>query len=70
MPTTGSVGSGTAGNPSDDRERRLDEPTVRALVEAAPDGILLVDESDVIVFANHQAHALFGYAHESLIGRP
>ena len=70
MPTTGSVGSGTADNPDDDIERTLDEPTVRALVEAAPDGILLVDEQDVIVFANHQAHELFGYAHDGLIGCP
>jgi PAS domain S-box-containing protein len=69
MPTTGNADPGTVGEPHDDDETTLDESTVRALVEAAPDGILLVDETNRVAFANHQAHALFGYEHDDLLGR-
>lgn len=40
------------------------------IVELAPDAILLTDHSGVISFANRQVEAVFGYAPDSLIGRP
>jgi two-component system, NarL family, sensor histidine kinase DevS len=40
------------------------------LVEAAPDGMLLVDEDGRITFVNHQVEALFGYERGELVGQP
>ncbi len=42
----------------------------RAVFEAAPDGILLVDSSGTIVRANPQALRLFGYEASELVGQP
>ncbi len=47
----------------------LDADGVRALVEAAPDGILLVDERGTILMANRQAEEIFGFAHDDLTGQ-
>jgi len=48
----------------------IDGDIFRGLLEAAPDAILAVDESGIIVFANAQAEVLFGYAREELIDQP
>lgn len=40
------------------------------LLEAAPDGILIVDENGAIEHANPQVTQIFGYEIEELIGRP
>jgi PAS domain S-box-containing protein len=40
------------------------------LLEAAPDGIVIVDEAGRIVHANGEAGRLFGYSREELIGAP
>jgi PAS domain S-box-containing protein len=45
---------------SDNRYRRL--------LEAAPDGIVEVDESGRIVLVNSQAERMFGYRREELLG--
>ena len=41
----------------------------RAL-DAAPDAMLIADDSGVIRYANRQASTLFGYSHDELIGKP
>jgi PAS domain S-box-containing protein len=40
------------------------------LLDAAPDAILIVDEAGLIVFANTQTKAMFGYEQTELLGRP
>jgi PAS domain S-box-containing protein len=41
-----------------------------ALLEAAPDATVIVDEAGTIQFVNGQTEALFGYARAELVGRP
>lgn len=48
----------------------IDEPLARALLEAAPDGILLVDAEGRIALANAEAERLFAYAPGELVGQP
>ena len=42
----------------------------RALLDAAPDAIVTVDQSGTIVVVNAPAEKLFGYRRDELIGRP
>jgi PAS domain S-box-containing protein len=49
-------------------ERRAAEQRSQ-LIEASPDGILLVDGTGRILNANSRAAALFGYARDELVGR-
>lgn len=42
----------------------------RGLLEAAPDGMVILDADGNIVFVNTQTESLFGYSRESLIGNP
>ena len=44
--------------------------TFRALLEAAPDAMLIVDGSGRVTLANGQAARMFGYAREELLGKP
>ena len=46
------------------------EDPFRHYVEAAPVGVLAVADDGTIVFANHSAHASFGYAPGELVGLP
>ena len=39
-----------------------------AIVQAAPDAILIADETSHVVFANQKAHRLFGYSTYTLVG--
>jgi PAS domain S-box-containing protein len=43
-------------------------PDFHAMVEAAPDAILLVDGEGIIVYGNEQSISLFGYSRAELIG--
>jgi PAS domain S-box-containing protein len=47
----------------------FDEAALWALVDAAPDGILLVDERGDVLYANQQVEVLFGIAAGELRGR-
>ena len=47
----------------------LEETAIRALVDAAPDGVLMADEHGRILFANRQVEELFGHDRRELIGR-
>ena len=49
---------------------RASEERFRAVVEAAPSAILLVDDRGMIAHANAQAETLFGYRREELIAKP
>lgn len=57
-------------------ERKASEQAIRkergllkAVVEAAVDGILTIDQSGNIITANPAAFRIFGYSHEELIGQ-
>ena len=50
-------------------ERRRAEEQFRAVVEHAPNGIVVVDERGRIRLVNRATEALFGYAREELIGQ-
>ncbi len=49
---------------------RQSEAALRALLESASDGLVLIGQDGRIVLVNAQAEAMFGYSREELIGRP
>ncbi len=50
--------------------RVLEQERFRSLLEAAPDAMVIVDESAEIVLVNRQVVNLFGYEPDELLGRP
>lgn len=48
--------------------QNLPEEFARSSLDAAPDAMIIVDSAGVIRFANRQLSALFGYAHDEVIG--
>ncbi len=51
-------------------ERDLADDLFRLAVEAAPSGMVLVDQEGKIVLTNCQTERLFGYTREELLGQP
>jgi len=49
---------------------RISEQRFRAVVEAVPSAVLLVDHKGVVTLANAQAEAVFGYKREELVAKP
>ena len=49
---------------------RANEARLRALLESAPDGILIVDGEGRIVSVNARMRAMFGYEPSELVGQP
>ena len=49
---------------------RKSEERFRALLESAPDAVVIADPGGRMVFVNHQTEALFGYTREELLGAP
>ena len=53
-----------------EKEVRAGASRLRALLEAAPDGVVISDERGTIVLVNDQAEQMFGYRRDELIGKP
>ncbi len=49
-------------------ESQLSDDVLRQALDAAPDGILVVDLHGTIVFVNPMVEQLFGYPHDELVG--
>jgi PAS domain S-box-containing protein len=62
--------SGSAAEWAVRAEAEIARATFRALVETAPDGILVVNPESRIVFVNAQLEKMFGYPREELLGQP
>ncbi|MGB0954784.1 MAG: PAS domain-containing protein [Panacagrimonas sp.] len=54
---------------SDITDRKRQEEKFRAVVEAAPTAMIMIDESGVIVLTNALVEKLFGYSREELLGK-
>jgi PAS domain S-box-containing protein len=52
-----------------DAARALTDAQFRALLESAPDALVIVDAQGVIVLINAQAERLFGYSRHELLGQ-
>ncbi len=50
-------------------ERKAAAERFSALLESAPDAMIVSDETGDIVLINSQAEVLFGYSREELIGK-
>jgi len=51
-------------------DAQLTSESASVLVEANPDGMLLVDAAGLVLMANHKIEEMFGYGRAELVGRP
>jgi diguanylate cyclase (GGDEF)-like protein/PAS domain S-box-containing protein len=51
-------------------EQKAAEEQMRLVVESAPNGMLMVDQSGMITLVNTQVEQLFGYRRHDLLGKP
>jgi PAS domain S-box-containing protein len=65
----GSMGAASLSSMRKLRRARVTETKFRDLLEAAPDGVVVVNREGAIVLVNAQAERMFGYAREELLGR-
>jgi diguanylate cyclase (GGDEF)-like protein/PAS domain S-box-containing protein len=56
--------------PVNRRKHKRGNIQYRGLLEAAPDAIVVVNQSNTIVLVNAQAERLFGYSRDEMIGQP
>lgn len=54
----------------DGSERRRANDKFRALLESAPDAMVIIDDRGLIRLVNAQAQRLFGYQREAMVGKP
>ena len=56
----------------EEKNRELEQASRRfqALLESAPDGIVIANGKGDMVLVNSQTESLFGYGREELLGRP
>jgi PAS domain S-box-containing protein len=50
--------------------RSIPAELAQSALDAAPDALLIVDGAGLVQFANRQVSALFGYAHDEIVGKP
>lgn len=50
--------------------QRIEEAQRAIIIEAAPNGMMIVDEAGIITLANSQTEQIFGYRKGELIGQP
>jgi PAS domain S-box-containing protein len=51
------------------QNRHASDPTFRALLEAAPDAMVIVNQLGAVVFVNAETEKLFGYPRQELLGK-
>jgi PAS domain S-box-containing protein len=64
------LNSDVAGRSGAVAELRASEQQFRALLESAPDAVLIVDANGQILLVNEQTEELFGYPREELLSQP
>jgi len=56
--------------PSVNEPGKASEQRLRAAIDSAPSGLLMIDAEGRIVLVNREVERLFGYPREELLGRP